>query len=133
MSIVIVDTNVMLRFLLQDDMEQTKVVLDVLQNADKVVISVHSMCEIVWVLQRGYKIAKNEVAILIHTLLGIPNLYVDRQTIVAGLRLLELGGDFSDGVIAYDGFALGGQKIVSFDKKAIKLLALQGYQVHLLS
>ena len=133
MSVVIADTNVILRFLLRDDIEQADVVLDVLKNADQVVISVHTLCEIVWVLQRGYKITKAEIIVFIHRLLSIPNLHIDRQIVMAGLHLLELGGDFSDGVIAYDGFALDGQEFISFDKKAIKLLTQQGYQVRLLS
>ena len=35
-------------------------------------------------------------------------------------------GDFADGLIAYDGAWLGGETFVSFDKKAVSLLAKQG-------
>jgi len=50
----------------------------------------------------------------------------------AGLSVLDAGGDFADGVIAYDGSWLGGESFVSFDQKAVKLLAAQGQPAQLL-
>jgi predicted nucleic-acid-binding protein len=43
----------------------------------------------------------------------------------AGLALLEAGGDFADGAIAYEGELLGGAKFVTFDQQAAKLLKAQ--------
>jgi predicted nucleic-acid-binding protein len=51
----------------------------------------------------------------------------------AGLALLEAGGDFADGVIAYEGSWLGADVFLSFDKKAAKLIEAQGASVRLLS
>jgi predicted nucleic-acid-binding protein len=34
---------------------------------------------------------------------------------VAGLKVVEVSGDFADGVIAYEGNWLGGETFVSFD------------------
>jgi len=51
----------------------------------------------------------------------------------AGLALLDAGGDFADGVIAYEGSWLGAEVFVSFDKKAVKLMEAQGETVRLLS
>jgi transposase len=50
----------------------------------------------------------------------------------AGLSVLEAGGDFADGVIAYEGSWLGGETFVSFDKKAVVLLIKQGQSARLL-
>lgn len=50
----------------------------------------------------------------------------------AGLALLEAGGDFADGVIAYDGDWLGAETFVSFDGQAVSLLEARGASVHLL-
>ena len=47
--------------------------------------------------------------------------------------MLEAGGDFADGVIAFEGRWLGGDTFVSFDKKAVALLKAQGLQTSLLS
>ncbi len=51
----------------------------------------------------------------------------------AGLSLLEAGGDFADGVIAYEGRWLGGETFVSFDQKAVALLSQQGQAAQLLA
>ena len=40
--------------------------------------------------------------------------------------MLEAGGDFADGVIAFEGQWLGGETFVSFDKQAVALLQAQG-------
>jgi predicted nucleic-acid-binding protein len=46
--------------------------------------------------------------------------------------VLEAGGDFADGVIAYEGHWLGGETFVSFDKKAVALLKKQAQSARLL-
>ena len=58
---------------------------------------------------------------------------VNRPAVEAGLAVLEDGGDFADGVIAFDGDWLGGETFVSFDRKAVNLLSAQGHPVQLLS
>jgi predicted nucleic-acid-binding protein len=40
--------------------------------------------------------------------------------------MLDAGGDFADGVIAHHGHLLGGDTFVSFDRRAVDLLASQG-------
>jgi predicted nucleic-acid-binding protein len=49
------------------------------------------------------------------------------------LKVLAAGGDFADGVIAYEGSWLGGETFVSFDKKAVALLKSQGQKARLLA
>ena len=57
---------------------------------------------------------------------------VNRPAVEAGLAILEAGGDFADGAIAYEGSWLGGETFVSFDKQAVSLLQRQGIAVSLL-
>jgi predicted nucleic-acid-binding protein len=45
--------------------------------------------------------------------------------------MLDAGGDFADGVIAYEGHWLGAEVFVSFDRKAMKLMKAQGRSVRL--
>ena len=52
---------------------------------------------------------------------------------VVALALLDAGGDFADGVIAYEGSWLGAETLVSFDKKAVKLMKARGESARLLS
>ena len=61
------------------------------------------------------------------------NVVVNRPAAQAGLALLEAGGDFADGAIAYEGSWLGAETFVSFDRKAVKLIAAQGKSAKLLS
>ena len=51
---------------------------------------------------------------------------VNRPAAEAGLALLDAGGDFADGAIAYEGNWLGAETFVSFDKKAVKLIEADG-------
>ena len=48
------------------------------------------------------------------------------------MSVLDAGGDFADGVIAYEGSWLGGETFVSFDKAAVTLLTAQGQSARLL-
>jgi predicted nucleic-acid-binding protein len=61
------------------------------------------------------------------------NVVANRPAVEAGLALLDEGGDFADGIIAYEGRWLGAEMFVSFDKKAVKLMKAQGETVRLLS
>ncbi len=47
--------------------------------------------------------------------------------------MLEAGGDFADGVIAYEGQRLGGETLLTFDRKAAALMIASGRAVTLLS
>ena len=47
--------------------------------------------------------------------------------------MFEAGGDFADGVIAFEGRRLGGSIFTSFDRRAIELVAGSGGETRLLS
>jgi hypothetical protein len=49
------------------------------------------------------------------------------------LLALERGGDFADGVIAFDGRIAGGQIFTSFDWNAFELISATGGETRLLS
>jgi predicted nucleic-acid-binding protein len=48
------------------------------------------------------------------------------------LATLDAGGDFADGVIAYEGSWLGAETFASFDKKGVEMLMEQGVSARLL-
>ncbi len=82
-------------------------------------------------MARHYQIPRADIAEAIRCLAETRNVVVNRPAVAAGLSVLEAGGDFADGVIAYDGHWLGGETFVSFDKKAVSLIARQGRQAKL--
>ncbi|MFT4101620.1 MAG: type II toxin-antitoxin system VapC family toxin [Burkholderiaceae bacterium] len=127
------DTNVLARALLQDDAAQCRKARDLLKNATLIAVSLPSLCELVWILRQGAKLPKEDVSIAVRALLDAGNVVMNRPAVEAGLALLEAGGDFADGIMAHEGKWLGGETFVSFDKKAVKLLAEQGEAVRLLT
>jgi predicted nucleic-acid-binding protein len=127
------DTNVLLRAVVGDDEVQQEMAIETLETAELVAISAHSLCEFAWVLDRGYKTARSDIASVISHVLEMRNVVVNRPAVEAGLRVLEAGGDFADGVIAYDGNWLGGETFVSFDKRAVSLMRQQGQRTRLLA
>ena len=127
------DTNVLLRDVLQDDPRQAGIAKKVLQNAELVAIPVTALCEFVWVLREGYKKPAGDVADAIRILMDSANVVMNRPAVEAGLAVLEAGGDFADGAIAYEGKWLGAEEFVSFDKDAVKHLKSKGVRARLLT
>jgi len=120
------DTNVLLRLVVGDDPTQQQKAAQALEGAELVAISVQALCEFVWVLDRSYRVARPDISASIRRILDMRNVVANRPTIEAGLAVLDAGGDFADGVIAFDGQWLGGETFVSFDRKAVKLVDGQG-------
>ncbi len=126
------DTNVLVRAIVGDDTLQSAAAQEALANAEAIALTVPALCELVWVLSRGYKVPAPEIAQTIRSLLNAATIEVNRPAAEAGLESLEAGGDFADGVIAFEGAWLGGDVFVSFDKKAVALLEKQGMSARLL-
>ncbi len=129
---VTADTNVLVRALTEDDAEQSKAAQLALREADIVAVTIPTLCELVWVLQ-GYKIRPSDIAGAIRGLLSGANVVANRPAAEAGLALLDAGGDFADGAIAYEGNWLGADTFVTFDKKAVGLMQAQGKSARLLA
>jgi len=127
------DTNVLVRAITGDDERQSRVAQAELADADVVAVALPALCELVWVLAQGYKIPPSEIGMAIRQLMNSANVVANRPAAEAGLVLLDAGGDFADGVIAYEGRWLGADTFVSFDKRAVKLMESQGESVRLLA
>lgn len=130
---ITVDTNILVRLVVADDENQNKLALTAMADASLVAISTVSLCELSWVLTRQYAASRTNVANAIRGIVGASNVELNRPAVEAGLAMLDAGGDFADGVIAYEGIWLKSDCFVSFDKKAVKLLAAQGLNTQLLS
>jgi len=130
---VVADTNVLLRDALHDDPRQARMAAKLLETAELVAIPVSVFCEFVWVLRQGYKKPAADVADAIRRLLRCASVVTNQPAVEAGLELLETGGDFADGAVAYEGYWLGAEEFVSFDKQAVSLLKSQGKRARLLS
>jgi predicted nucleic-acid-binding protein len=129
---ITIDTNVLVRALTDDHAEQSGAAQIALSKADIVALTIPTLCELVWVL-RSYRIQSSDIAGTLRDLLNRANIVVNRPAAEAGLAVLDAGGDFADGVIAYEGNWLGADTFVSFDKKAVRLIEAQGVSARLLS
>jgi predicted nucleic-acid-binding protein len=120
------DTNVLVRALVSDDPAQARVARRALRDATAIVLSLSCLCELAWVLSSAYRKSAVDVARAIRSLVDSDKIDADRQAIEMGLAMLEAGGDFADGVIAYEGAWRGAEQFVSFDRQAVALLKKQG-------
>jgi predicted nucleic-acid-binding protein len=127
------DTNLLVRAVTEDEPRQSKAAQTILRKADIVALTIPALCELAWVLSRGYKTSASDIAEAIRRLVGGANVVVNRPALEAGLAMVDAGGDFADGVIAYEGNWLGADAFISFDKKAVMLLEAQGLPAELLS
>jgi predicted nucleic-acid-binding protein len=130
---VTADTNVLIRAAVQDDLHQGRRAAKMLADADLIAVPVPVLCEFVWVLRRGYKKSSADVSEAIRRLMKSANVTMNRAAVEAGLSALEAGGEFADGVIAFEGGWLGADEFVSFDSKAVSLMQAQGSRARLLS
>ena len=128
---VTADTNVLIRAAVQDDLHQARRAAKMLTEADLVAVPIPVLCEFVWVLRRGYKKSAADVSDAIRRLMRSANVAMNRPAAEAGLSTLDAGGDFADGVIAYEGEWLGAEEFVSFDSKAVSLTQAQDCRARL--
>lgn len=129
---IAIDSNVLVRAAVRDDPQQTDSAAQAMERAEILAIAVPALCEFVWVLRTVYGFKAAEIGVAMRRLLAAENVETNRPAVEAGLSLLDAGGDFADGVIAYEGRWLGAETFVSFDKKAVETLKEQGVAARLL-
>ena len=120
------DTNVIVRFLMKDDADQaaraTKVFAEFATAAPGFVCR-EVLVELVWVLQKIYRLPRTDIADAIEGLLGAREIVVESadQVAVAVDRLRKGGAGFADQMIALAGQGAGCRATVTFDRKAAGL------------
>ena len=110
--VLLAGTNVLVRALVQDDPEQARAAGELLEQAELVAVPLPVLCELVWVLRRVYPFSSAEYSNAIRALISARSVVVDPPAgaVELGLSLLDVGGDFADGIIAMAGSALGAIK-----------------------
>jgi predicted nucleic-acid-binding protein len=121
------DTNLLVRAVVRDNLEQASSAERVLADASLVAIPVAVFCELAWVLKGRYGQSGEQIGALIRGYLNAETVVTDRSAVEAGLRTLAHGGDFADGAIAQQGRDSGGAAFASFDRLAVRLLTEQGW------
>ena len=123
------DTNVVVRYLVQDDPDQSAMasaLVDELTETDPGYLSLVTVVELYWVLRRAYGVDADRCAELLGGILDARELRVDRDAIVRAALTASLSGvDFADAVIAELGRIAGCDHTVTFDQRAARDSAMQ--------
>ena len=126
-----IDTNILIRHLLQDDPVQspkaTELIERRLTERNPGFLSPVVLVETAWVLQRVYDRPDHEIAAAVERILQIDSLVVDRKREVfnAMLALKEGRGSFADALIGELAIAAGCFLTLTFDRKASRLPGFQ--------
>jgi predicted nucleic-acid-binding protein len=117
------DTNVLVRFLVQDDPAQGAQASDCvasLSEASPGFIAREVMVETVWVLERAYGLSRPQIAAALEGLLEARELVVEAadRVAIALNRYGKGGAGFSDQMIALAAVEAGCKVTVTFDRKA---------------
>ena len=121
------DTNVILRHLLQDDPIQspaaTALIEGQLSETRPGFVSVVAMVETVWVLTRVYRFTNSEIAAAVERLLQVGVLVIENAPeVFAAMVMVKSGrGSFADALIGALGAGAGCTPTVTFDKAALRL------------
>ncbi len=121
------DTNVVVRYLVQDDAKQsaaaTRLIEKTLTVEQPGFVSLITLAEIGWVLEECYRADRARVADVVEGLLSSRQLIVEQSEVAwRALRTWkESPADLGDTLIAQVGLAAGCSKVMTFDKGASKL------------
>jgi predicted nucleic-acid-binding protein len=119
-----IDTNVLVRYLVQDDEAQSAQATMLIEETISVdmpgYITLISLVEVVWVLNSCYGINKNDLCVMIRMLLETKQLLIEQaESCYRALKLFEQGnGDFSDALITTLSKDAGCSQTLTFDRKA---------------
>lgn len=122
-----IDTNVLVRYLAQDDPVQSAIATELIERRlgvhDPGFISVVAMTETARVLARAYGLEDKAVAAAIERVLQADGLVVEneQEVFTSMIALKEGRGSFSDALIGALGASAGCSSTVTFDRKARRL------------
>lgn len=125
-----VDTNILLRAVLEDDLDQAKAARIFLEKAcreNKLFISSFAILEMVWVLKMK-KRSREQICESILDLVDSPGIVIgNREIIIKAVEKYAHGkADFGDYMILSEGEYFGSKQMVSFDQT----LSLEMKSVH---
>lgn len=116
------DTNVLVRYLTQDDLRQAVVaareIEDAARKGEKLLIQAIVLCELVWVLESAYRVRKDELLAVLERILRTAQFEVMEKDIVwRSLADYRAGkGDFADYYLARSNEGAGAAVTLTFDR-----------------
>lgn len=122
---IALDTNVLVRFLVQDDAKQAAAATSLIQRCSRNApawLSREVMIETVWVLESAYDRSPAEISNVLFGLLEAEEIIIEEASdvAVAAEAYGVAGSDFADHMIASAAIRSGAETIYTFDKKAAR-------------
>lgn len=129
---IAVDTNILVRYITGDDEKQSMIAAELLEtysNQEKsIFINNIVLCELIWVLTRGYKYKKSEIVKTLKLLLSAIEFEFEshKLTFLAAAEYERSDADFSDILIGLTNNFCGVKTTYSFDQNSLKLKYFTG-------
>lgn len=118
------DTNVLVRYIMQDDAKQSPKATKIIEALDGIeksgYVTLVSIVELVWVLSASYALTRAQVAQALDSLIRAKQLKIDSaDQVIRALRVFKEGkSDFADCLIERSANSAGCEKTVTFDVNA---------------
>lgn len=119
---IAVDTNVLVRYLVEDDPRQAAEAAHLIdaaaESGEPIFVSQIVICEVVWVLSFAYDVPRREIAAILHQLRRAAGLLMESpDQVQRAIMSFENGkGDLADYLIAEQAIARGCSSIATFDR-----------------
>jgi len=120
--VIALDTNVLVRFLVEDNEAQSAAAAALIEEAlsreEGLFVSAIVVCETVWVLTTAYRVKKPEVVAILRELFRAKQLVFDSpDNLSRALAAYGAGrGDFADYIIREEARAAGCDSVATFDR-----------------
>jgi predicted nucleic-acid-binding protein len=118
------DTNILVRFLVQDDINQANKVIQLFtkaeQNNETLYIPLLVILEVIWVLQSAYSVSRQDIVLAISNLLQVPIFEFESQGTLRNFIISanKYSYDLSDILISQSALSATCETTLTFDKKA---------------
>jgi predicted nucleic-acid-binding protein len=120
------DTNVIIRYLVQDDKKQffhaEKLIETAIRQKKMIHINLVTLCEVVWVLSYHYELKREQIYEFLDKLLHAEQIEVENRQLALNTfhEFKNSQADFADCLIGLLNQTLGCTTTYTFDKKAAK-------------
>jgi len=119
------DTNVLVRYIMQDDPKQSPKATKIVESLDGVAggyVTLVSVVELVWVLSASFELTRSQVAQALDAIIRTKQFKIESaDQVIRALRVFKDGkSDFADCLIERSANSAGCETTVTFDVNASK-------------
>ena len=119
------DTNVLVRYIMQDDAKQSPKATRIVESLEGVrsgYVTIVAIVELVWVLSASFELTRSQIAQALDGIIRTKQFKIENaDQVIRALRVFKVGkSDFSDCLIERSADSAGCEKTVTFDVNASK-------------